>query len=61
MIAPPSDITWAIDSNYRAISNVGTLVQAFEAVEESRRRTTMKPRMRFRLTTRRSSRSWIES
>ncbi len=38
MIAPPSDITWAIDSNYRAISNVGTLVQAFEAVEESRRR-----------------------
>ncbi len=40
MIAPPSDITWAIDSNYRAISNVGTLVQAFEAVEESRRRPT---------------------
>jgi type IV pilus assembly protein PilB len=43
MIAPPSDITWAIDSNYRAISNVGTLVQAFEAVEESRRRSTNEP------------------
>jgi len=40
MIAPASDITWAIDSNYRAISNVGTLVQAFEAVEESRRRSS---------------------
>ncbi len=39
MIAPPSDILWAIDSNYRAISNVGSLVEAFEAVEESRRRT----------------------
>ncbi len=39
MIAPPSDIIWAIDSNYRAISNVGSLVQAFEAVEESRKRT----------------------
>ena len=38
MIAPLSDITWAIDSNYRAIGNVGKLVQAFEAVEGSRKR-----------------------
>ena len=39
MIAPLSDIRWAIDSNYRAIGNVQKLVQAFESVEESRRRT----------------------
>ena len=38
MIAPLSDVTWAIDSNYRAIGNVGKLVQAFEAVEGSRKR-----------------------
>ncbi len=38
-IASPSDIQWAIDSNYRAISGVGKLVQAFQVVEESRRRT----------------------
>jgi len=38
MIAPLSDITWAIDSNYRAIGNVGKLVEAFEAVEGTRRR-----------------------
>jgi type IV pilus assembly protein PilB len=38
MIAPLSDVTWAIDSNYRAIGSVGKLVQAFEAVEGSRRR-----------------------
>jgi type IV pilus assembly protein PilB len=38
MIAPMSDIRWAIDSNYRALGNVGRLVQAFEAVEEARKR-----------------------
>ena len=39
-IAPLSDIRWAIDSNYQAIGTVGKLVQAFESVEGSRRRTT---------------------
>ena len=38
MIAPMSDISWAIDSNYRAVSSVDMLVQAFEAVEGARRR-----------------------
>jgi type IV pilus assembly protein PilB len=37
MIAPMSDIRWAIDSNYRALGSVARLVQAFEAVEESRK------------------------
>ena len=39
LISPLSDIRWAIDSNYRAISGVGKLVQAFEGVEESRKRS----------------------
>jgi type IV pilus assembly protein PilB len=39
MIAPMSDITWAIDSNYRAIGSVGMLVQAFEAVEGARKKS----------------------
>jgi len=38
LISPLSDVRWAIDSNYRAISGVGKLVQAFEGVEESRKR-----------------------
>jgi type IV pilus assembly protein PilB len=38
MIAPLSDIIWAIDSNYRAIGSVGMLVQAFEAVEGARKK-----------------------
>ncbi len=38
MIAPMSDIRWAIDSNYRALRSVPKLVQAFEAVEEARKR-----------------------
>jgi type IV pilus assembly protein PilB len=38
MIAPMSDIIWAIDSNYRAIGSVGMLVQAFEAVEGARKK-----------------------
>lgn len=39
MIAPMSDIVWAIDSNYRAIGSVGMLVQAFEAVEGARKKS----------------------
>lgn len=39
LISPLSDIRWAIDSNYQAISGVGKLVQAFEGVEESRKRS----------------------
>jgi len=38
VLAPESDIQWAIDSSYRAIGGVDTLVQAFEAVEGTRRR-----------------------
>jgi type IV pilus assembly protein PilB len=38
MLAPLTDIRWAIDSNYRAIGGVDKLVQAFEAVEVSRKR-----------------------
>jgi type IV pilus assembly protein PilB len=38
VLAPPSDIRWAIDSSYRAIGGVDRLVQAFEEVETSRRR-----------------------
>jgi type IV pilus assembly protein PilB len=39
MIAPLSEIRWAIDNNYRAIGGVAQLVQAFEVVESSRKRT----------------------
>ncbi len=39
LIAPLSDIRWAIDSNYRAIGNVDSLVKVFESVEGSRRRS----------------------
>ena len=38
MLAPVSDIRRAIDTNYRAIGGVDKLVQAFEAVEFTRRR-----------------------
>jgi type IV pilus assembly protein PilB len=38
VLAPESDIQWAIDASYRAIGGVDRLVQAFEAVETSRRR-----------------------
>ncbi len=38
VLAPLSDIRWAIDSSYRAIGGVDRLVAAFEAVESSRRR-----------------------
>ena len=37
VLAPESDIQWAIDSSYRAIGGVDTLVEAFEAVEGYRR------------------------
>jgi type IV pilus assembly protein PilB len=39
LIAPLGDIRWAVDSNYRALGSVDKLVQAFESVEGSRRRT----------------------
>ena len=38
MLAPLSEIRIAIDNNYRAIGGLDHLVQAFEAVEETRRR-----------------------
>ncbi len=38
MLAPASDIQWVIDSSYQAIGGVGRLVEAFEAVEGSRRK-----------------------
>jgi type IV pilus assembly protein PilB len=40
VLAPPSDIRWAIDSSYRAIGGVDRLVQAFEEVETTRQRQT---------------------
>jgi len=39
MLAPLSEIHRAIDNNYRAIGGLDQLVQAFEAVETTRRRT----------------------
>jgi type IV pilus assembly protein PilB len=39
-IAPVSDIVWAIDSNYRALGTVDKLVQAFEIVEGTRKKST---------------------
>ncbi len=38
VLAPESDIQWAIDSSYRAIGGVDRLVEAFQSVEGSRRR-----------------------
>ena len=38
LLAPLTDIHWAIDSNYQAIGGVAQLVQAFEVVENSRHR-----------------------
>jgi type IV pilus assembly protein PilB len=37
-LAPLSDIRWAIDRSYQAIGSVGKMVQAFEAVETTRKR-----------------------
>ena len=39
MLAPLSDIRGAIENNYKAIGGLDHLVQAFEAVETTRRRT----------------------
>ena len=39
MIAPISDIRWAIDSNYRAIGGVDNLIAAFVSVEGSRKKS----------------------
>jgi type IV pilus assembly protein PilB len=38
VLAPESDVRWAIDSSYRAIGGVDRLVQAFEEVEGARKR-----------------------
>jgi type IV pilus assembly protein PilB len=38
VLAPETDIRWAIDSSYRAIGGVDRLVQAYEAVETARKR-----------------------
>jgi type IV pilus assembly protein PilB len=38
VLAPTSDVRWAIDSSYRAIGGVDRLVRAFEEVETQRRR-----------------------
>ena len=56
-LAPMNDIRWAIDRSYQAIDSVGQLVQAFEAVETSRKRPVVEegPR-RSSPTTRRWSR-----
>jgi len=47
VLAPLSDIRQAIENNYRAIGSLGHLVQAFEAVEGTRKRqvdtTTLTP------------------
>ena len=40
LIAPIGDVRWAIDSNYRALGSVAQLVQVFESVEGSRKRST---------------------
>ena len=40
-LAPVTDIRWAIDSSYRAIGGVDKLVEAFEAVETTRKRVTV--------------------
>jgi type IV pilus assembly protein PilB len=38
VLAPPSDLRWAIDRSYRAIGGVDRLVQAYEEVETARQR-----------------------
>jgi type IV pilus assembly protein PilB len=38
VLAPATDVRWAIDSSYRAIGGVDRLVQAFEEVEGARKR-----------------------
>jgi type IV pilus assembly protein PilB len=38
VLSPRADVRWAIDSSYRATGGVGRLVEAFEAVESTRKR-----------------------
>ena len=38
LIAPLSDVRWAIDTNYRSIAHVEKLVQAFQSVEVTRKK-----------------------
>ena len=40
LIAPLGDISWAIDSNYRSLDSVDSLVKQFESVEGSRRKSS---------------------
>jgi type IV pilus assembly protein PilB len=42
-VAPMTDIRWAIDRSYQALDSVGKLVQAFEAVETTRKRPSAEP------------------
>ena len=42
-VAPMTDIRWAIDRSYQALDSVGKLVQAFEAVETTRKRPAAEP------------------
>src|SRR3984957_9093331 len=42
-VAPMTDIRWAIDRSYQALDSVGKLVQAFEAVETTRKRPVAEP------------------
>ncbi len=39
VVAPLSDVRWAVDTNYRSIAQVHNLVQAFQSVEVSRKRS----------------------
>ncbi len=59
VLAPESDIQWAIDSSYRAIGGVDHLVEAFEAVEGTRKKggPPTPPRPRSSPTTHPSCRS----
>ena len=43
-LAPMTDIKWAIDRSYQAIGSVDKLVQAFEAVEGTRKRSSSRPK-----------------
>ena len=43
LVAPLSDIHWAIDNSYRSLGTVEKLVQVFEAVEGTRRRSAEAP------------------
>ena len=45
-VAPMTDIRWAIDRSYQALDSVGKLVQAFEAVETTRKRPAAEARRR---------------